>query len=237
MVDTPFEATHTPLQLWFYAIYLFTTSRHGVSAKELERQLGVTYKTAWRMGHEIRKHMAAVDGDRKLKNVVEIDETVIGGYMAGSVPGRSGVNKTLLLGMLERDGDVITQVVPDAKRETLFPHIEEHVESGAEIHTDEHTAYKKLNRRYSHKTVNHRRKEYARDGVHVNGIESFWKIFKDSVRGTHMHVSRKHLMKYAKEFEFRHNNRNIAKTMFPRLVSEFLSEKGVKASAPSAQAS
>ncbi|MDZ4406084.1 IS1595 family transposase [Prosthecobacter sp.] len=233
-VGTPFEASHTPLQLWFYAIYLFTTSRHGVSAKELERQLGVTYKTAWRMGHEIRKHMADVDGDRILENIVEIDETVIGGRVAGGLPGCGEPNKTLLFGMMERDGDIITEVVSDAKRETLLPHIESNVASDATIHTDEHRSYRILKTRgFKHETVKHGAREYARGEIHVNGIESFWKIFKDSVRSTHMHVSRKHLKKYAKEFEFRHNNRHIPKEMFPRLVSEFLAVQP----SPSAQAS
>ena len=102
-VGTPFEASRTSLQLWFYAIYLFTQTRSGVSAKELQRQLGVTYKAAWRMGHEIRKHMAFVDGDDPLSGTVEVDETFIGGYRKGGVGGKG---KTVLLGMLDRDGDV-----------------------------------------------------------------------------------------------------------------------------------
>lgn len=234
MVDTPFESTHTPLQLWFYAIYLFTTSRHGVSAKELERQLGVTYKTAWRMGHEIRKHMAAVDGDPVLENVVEIDETLVGGARPGK-RGRGAAGKTILFGMMERDGDLVTEVVPNVQGQTLLPHIQDHVSKDATIHTDELTSYNLLKRRgfKKHKTVNHGAKEYARGDIHVNGVESFWKIFKDSVRSTHMHVSAKHLRKYAKEFEFRHNNRHISKQMFPRLVSEFLSAQA----SPSAKAS
>ena len=90
-VGTPFEQTRTPLQLWFYAIFLFTTTRHGVSAKELQRQLGVTYKTAWRMGHEIRKHMAQVDGNDPIGGIgktVQIDETLVGGRITGKGPGR-----------------------------------------------------------------------------------------------------------------------------------------------------
>src|SRR5271170_3298769 len=88
MLGTPFARTHVPLQKWFYAMYLFTTTRHGVPAKELQRQLGVSYPTAFRMGHEIRKYLGLVDGDDNLSGHVEIDETVIGGYRKGGKPGR-----------------------------------------------------------------------------------------------------------------------------------------------------
>ena len=132
-VGTPFERSRTSLQLWFYAIYMFiTTSRHGVAAKELERQLGVTYKAAWRMAKEIRKHMSFVDGDDPLSGTVEIDETIVGGRMKGIGAGRRIVgNKAMVLGMVQRDGDVQTVVVPDTKRKTLFPHIEKAVLKGS----------------------------------------------------------------------------------------------------------
>ena len=112
MVGTPFEKTHTPLQKWFYAMYLFTTTRHGVAAKELQRQLGVTYKTAWRMGHLIRKHMADTDGEWQLVGTVEVDETYVGGKRSGGKRGRGAPGKTVVFGMLERDGDVMAKVVP-----------------------------------------------------------------------------------------------------------------------------
>lgn len=121
-VGTPFEDTRTSLQMWFYAIYLFTTSRHGVSGKELQRQLGVTYKTAWRIGHQIRQHMAAVDGEEKLGGsvdiAVEIDETYVGGKSLGRGHKRKLDNKTIVMGMLERDGDLMTRIVPNTKKET-----------------------------------------------------------------------------------------------------------------------
>lgn len=140
-VGTPFENSRTSLQLWFYAIYLFTKTRSGVSAKELQRQLGVTYKAAWRMGHEIRKHMAEVDGNPPLSGDVEIDETYIGGYKEGGKRGRGADGKTILFGMLDRDGDVMTKVVPNVKRDTLQPIITANVEEGSTIHTDEFRAY------------------------------------------------------------------------------------------------
>src|SRR5262249_31337903 len=112
MAGTFFQDSRTPLQKWFYAIYLFTTTRHGVAAKELQRQLAVTYKTAWRMGHEIRKHMAKVDGDGPLGGVVEIDETMIGGRVKGQGTRALG-NKAVVIGMIERGGQIMTKVVPD----------------------------------------------------------------------------------------------------------------------------
>jgi transposase len=117
-VGTLFENTRTPLQLWFYAMFMFTTTRNGVSAKELQRQLGVTYKTAWRMGHKIREHMAAIDGDEPLSGTVQVDETYIGGYERNA---QGGKGKAVLMGMLENAGRVITEVVPDRKMKTLIP--------------------------------------------------------------------------------------------------------------------
>jgi len=116
-VGTPFEKSRTSLQLWFYAIYLLNRSRHDVPAKELERQLGVTYKTAWRMGREIRKHMSLVDGEVPLSGAVKIDETHVGGEVKNGKRGRSAENKTIVFGILERNGDVIARFVPDASRE------------------------------------------------------------------------------------------------------------------------
>jgi hypothetical protein len=135
MVGTPFERSHTPLQKWFYAMYLFTTSRHGVPAKELQRQLSVTYKTAWRMGHEIRKHMAKVDGDPPLTGHVEIDETYIGGRKPKikGFTGRGAKGKTVVMGILERDGEVFTKVIPSAGRKSLIPPIIERLRPGTRI--------------------------------------------------------------------------------------------------------
>ena len=146
MVGTPFEKSRTPLQKWFYAMYLFTTTRHGVSAKELQRQLGVTYKCAWRMGHEIRKYMAKVDGETPLGGAVEADETYVGGHRPGK-PGRGASGKTVVFGMLERGGDVMAHVVPNVSKRTLYPIITENIEPGSTVHTDEFGTYRALSRR------------------------------------------------------------------------------------------
>jgi transposase-like protein len=221
-VGTPFESSRTSLLSWFYAIYLFTTARHGVSAKELQRQIGITYKTAWRMGHEIRKHMAEVDGESALSGDVEIDETLVGGRHEGGKRGRGAEGKTIVFGMMERDGDVMTKVVDDVKSKTLMPLIEANVEQGSTVHTDELTSYRPLSRKgYHHQTVNHGAGEYVDGDCHVNGIENFWKQLKGGITSTHVHVSKKHLGKYAKEFEFRFNRRSNPKQMFPALLSRF----------------
>ena len=224
-VGTPFEQTRTPLQLWFYAIHLFTTTRHGVSAKELQRQLGVTYKTAWRMGHEIRKHMADVDGEAMIGGpgtAVEVDETMVGGVRKGK-RGRGAAGKTVVLGMMQRGGDVVTKVVPNVRRSTLQPLVEGTVAKGGEVHTDELASYEGLHTKgYVHKTVNHSAGEYVGfGGATVNGIENFWRHLKCSIQGTHVSVSPKHLGRYTKEFEYRFNRRERAASMLGELLSEF----------------
>jgi len=221
MEGTPFERTRTPLQKWFYAMYLFTTSRHGVPAKELQRQLGVTYKTAWRMGHELRKHMAIVDGDPPLGGHVEIDETLVGGRSKLGTR-KEPLNKTMVFGMAERDGDVMTRIVSGAGSKVLHPHILANVQQGSTISSVEWRGYVSIRRLgYRHETVNHAMNEYARGEVHTNTIEGFWSMLKRSIRGTHIHVSRKHLSKYLGEFEFRWNSRHAPETMFARLLMSF----------------
>ena len=222
MVGTPFAKSRTPLQKWFYAMFLFTTTRHGVPAKELQRQLGVTYKTAWRMGHEIRKFMADTDGERPLNGTVEVDETYVGGKRSGGKRGRGAPGKTVVFGMLERDGDVMAKVVPNVRKKTLHPIIKENVEKGSTVNSDELASYNGLdNAGFEHETVNHGAGEYVDGDCHVNGLEGFWARLKLSIRGTHVHVSRKHLQNYVKEFEYRYNRRKRPEKMFDELLAAF----------------
>lgn len=219
---TIFEDSRTSLQSWFYAMYLFSVTRHGVSAKELQRQLGVTYKCAWRMGHKIREYMGFVDGETPLSGTVEVDETYIGGIKKGGKRGRGAEGKTVLFGMLEKDGDIMTKVVENVRRGTLYPHIEENIEKGSTIHSDELRSYATLSKQgYNHETVNHGAGEYVKNDAHVNGLEGFWSQFKKSVNGTHIHISQKHLSKYAKEFEYRFNSRKHPEKMFFELLNSF----------------
>lgn len=225
-VGTLFENSRTPLVEWFYVIFKFTKTRHGVSAKEVERELGVTYKTAWRMCQMIRQHMAEVDGDDILGGEgehVEIDETVVGGYKRGGKRGRSGDNKTVVFGALQRGGEVFTKVVPDVRRATLLPIIQANVQPETNVHTDDLKSYEGLeNHGYYPKTVNHSAGEYVGfDGATVNAIENFWRHLKNGIRGTHIHVSSKYLETYAKEFEYRFNRRECPETMISELLSTF----------------
>lgn len=226
MAGTPFARSSTPLQKWFYAIYLFTTSRHGVPAKELQRQLSITYKTAWRMGHEIRKYMGKVDGDDGLSGHVEIDETYIGGTQKGRYgkPNPKTSNKTIVMGMLQRGGKIMTKVIPAAKKKNLVPFILQNVEKGSTINTDTLSSYWYLYKQgYTHRMLDHSQNEWVREGKHhTNSIESYWARLKNSIRGTHVHVSKKHMDKYLAEFEYRYNMRgDNAPLMFNQLLQSF----------------
>ena len=226
---TPFDRTRTPLRDWFHVMFLFTTSRNGVAAKEVERQIGVTYKTAWRMCHEIRKYMAIVDGDAPLGGLgrtVQLDETFIGGRRAtgNKKGGDPSVNKTTVFGLLEVGGEIITRVVENRRSGTLLPIIRATVKRPTIIHTDEHKAYGALPMLgYRHATVNHSREEYVcrTTGATVNALEGFWSQLKRGIFGTHIHVSAKHLPKYLGEFEFRHNRRHRPETMLSELMTAF----------------
>jgi transposase len=156
MVGSIFEKSSTPLQLWFYAIFLFTQTRHGVSAKELQRQFGVTYKTAWRMGSMIRKHMAGVDGEEPLGGngeAVEVDETFVGGERKGK-RGRGAAGKTIVIGMLERNGDLIAKVVPDGSAKSLAHTVARNVVAGTEVVADMRKSYDALEHKFELKRVN-----------------------------------------------------------------------------------
>lgn len=219
---TPFESTRTPLRDWFYVMFLFCASRNGVAAKEVERQLGVTYKTAWRMCNLIRKYMGYVDGDAPLGGpgkTVEADETFIGGRDLDGKPD----DKAVVLGMVERGGDVLTRHVLNRAEGNLLPHIVKFVKPGSRLHTDDWKGYRSLMERYGydHETVNHSEKEYVRGDVHTNTIEGFWSNVKRGIKGTYVHVSKKHLTSYLREFEYRHNLRRTPYLMFDCLLAAF----------------
>jgi transposase len=224
---TPFERTRTSLRDWFLVMFQFCASRNGVAAKEVERQLGVTYKTAWRMCHVIRKYMGAVDGENPIGGfgtIVEVDETYVGGVSRGGKRGRGAPGKTLVLGMVERGGDVVTKVVPNVRSATLKPVINAIVLPGGQVHSDELKSYNGLGLRgHRHMTVNHGAEQYvSTTGAAVNAMEGFWAALKRGINGTHIHVSQKHLPKYLVEFEYRHNIRHFPNLMIDRLMVSFV---------------
>jgi len=216
---TIFHKSSTKLTNWFFAMYLMTSTRHGVAAKELERQIGCTYKTAWRMAHELRKLMANADTNGKgpLSGHVEIDETLIGGKVKGHADMYA--NKTELFGMLERDGRLVAGPIPNRKAYVLERTIERNVTRGSTVSTDEWIGYQNLGPMgYTHGTVNHSKDEWV-DGIHhTNSIEGHWSQLKRSIKGTHVHVSKKHLWKYVSEFSYRRNHRHSHRAMFDLLV-------------------
>jgi transposase len=221
MAGTPFERSRTPLRTWFYVMFLFCATRNGLSAKEIQRQIGVTYKTAWRIGHEIRKYMGWVDGDRPLGGkrgpIVEVDKAFIGGK------DKAGEDdKHIVLGMIERKGDVVTRQVRSRRTQDVVPTIIEWVEPGTHVHTDKDKAFGDLDiHGYQHERVDHSKKEYVRGQVHTNTIEGFWANLKRGINGTYVWVSAKHLQKYLWEFEFRHNLRKEPWLMFQLLLQAF----------------
>src|SRR6185437_10041036 len=177
---TPFESTRTPLRDWFYVMFLFCASRNGVAAKEVQRQIGVTYKTAWRMCRLIRLYMGYADGDFTMGGpdggVVEIDETFIGG------PDKTPTgDKHVVLGMVERGGDVLTRAIPSRAKMFVMPPVRQYVVGGSRVATDEAPVYSVLEAFHDHKTVNHAQKEYVRGEVHTNTIESYWSMLKRGI--------------------------------------------------------
>jgi transposase-like protein len=221
---TVFEKTTTPLSYWFYAIYLMTATRNGVSAKELERQLGVTYKCAFRMAHKIRELMSKKNFNQ-LNGFVEIDETYVGGKFSGK-RGRGSENKEIVFGMLERCGDVKAIHVQNTKRKTLYPIIEENISKDSKLNSDEYPVYHKLNELgYDHRIINHSQEQYRFNDISTNSIEGFFSQLKRTINGTHIHVSKDYLQNYVDECAFRYNHRKSEKPMFDIAIQNVTNEK------------
>ena len=204
---TIFHDTHLPLWKWFLAVYLIVESKKGISANQLKRMIGVTYKTAWYLAHRIRDALNEVDA-QLLKGIIEVDETFVGGEVEGKGRGYKG-NKTVVVGALQRGGDICLKVVRGRDRETLHGFIRENVAGDVQaIYTDEWEAYKGIaDEDTEHETVKHRDKEWAKGDVHTNSMENVWSLLKRSIIGSFHHVSTKHLDAYLDELEFRFNNR------------------------------
>jgi len=220
---TPFDRTRTSLQDWFYVMFLFCTTRNGVAAKRVQREIGVTYKTAWRMCDQIRQYMTSLDSDDPMGGegeTVQIDETFIGGKGKQQTYHQT---KKLVIGMMENGGELVTRVVASTKKVDLLPQVRRFVLPGTEIHTDECSSYRSLHTRgYVHKKVNHRHEYVSADGTHINALEGFWGLLKRGINGTYISVSGKHLPKYLGEFEYRWNMRHTPHLMLDRLLHSFV---------------
>jgi transposase-like protein len=212
-VGTIFEDSPIPLEKWSAAAWLVGNCKNGISSCELGRHLGVTQKTAWFMLMRIRRAMRTGDF-RKLSGEVEVDESFIGGKArnmhaatrARKVTGTGGKDKTAVLGMVERGGDVRAFVVDNRRKKELQKHVREHVEAGSAIFTDQLLSYDGLESDYQHAIIDHA-VEYANGNVHTNTMENFWALLKRGLHGTYIAVEPFHLGRYIDEQAFRYNNR------------------------------
>jgi transposase-like protein len=205
-VGTLFEKSHLPLWKWFLAVYLMCESKKGISSKQLQRTLGVAYKTAWYLTHRIRDAMGD-DDQPLLKGIVEVDETLIGGRRKGYGSGYRE-NKAVVVGAVERGGEIRLKVLPNTRRGNIHGFISQHVGEAEAIFTDELASYKGIaSDKMRHESVEHSADEWVRGDVHTNTVESVWSLFKRSVVGSYHQLSLKHLPAYLDEIEFRFNNR------------------------------
>ena len=214
LANTIFHKSETPLTKWFYAIYLFSVGKNGVSAKEIERHLGVTYKTAWRMAKQIRFMMQ--QSDNPLSGIVEADETYIGGKRKLD---QKFSNKTAVVGIVEKKkgiGQVKAFTTQQANATVTLPFLRTNIATDSILHTDESRIYSRVKRDFTHKFVNHSKLEYVRSDIHTNTIEGFWGQLKRSLDGTYHCVSPKYLQLYVNEFVYRYNHRDVA--AFPVLM-------------------
>ena len=204
---TIFHDSHLPLWKWFLATYMMCESKKGVSANQIKRTISVSYKTAWYLCHRIRNAMA-VENPEPLDGIVEVDETLIGGVTQGMGHGYRG-NKSVVVGAVERDGDVVLDIIEHADRKTLHTFINDNVSPETEaIYTDKWPAYRGIATRDTrHETVNHLEDEWVRGDIHTNTVEGVWSLLKRSIAGSYHHVSKKHLDSYLEELEWRYNNR------------------------------
>jgi len=208
-VGTVFEDSRIPLSKWLLGLHLMASSKKGISAHQLHRNLGISYKAAWFMAHRMRYAMASGPLAELLKGVIEMDETYIGAKrVRGAKRGRPGPDspKTPVVALVERGGKVRAFPVERVTADTLGTSLKALARPDVTLMTDQLPAYGKM-RHGDHQTVNHATGEYVRGAVHTNTVEGFFSLLKRGINGTFHHVSKAHLHRYCAEFEFRYNNR------------------------------
>jgi transposase-like protein len=222
-VGTVFEDSHIPLSKWLLAIHLLASSKKGMSAHQLHRNLGISYKGAWFMAHRLRYAMAQGPLMGLMHGQVEVDETYVGGRKRGK-RGRPGIdsNKTPVVALVERgSGRVRALPVPRVTSENLKAVITEHVRRDAVLMTDEYQGYDQAGALMAdHQVVKHRNDEWARGEVSTNTVEGFFSILKRGINGVYHHVSRGHLARYCDEFSFRYENRKVSDGQRANLLVE-----------------
>jgi len=236
--DTIFHKSPTPLTTWFYAIYLMSSTRCGISAKQIQRETGVTYKTAWRMFNKIREMLSEniqIGGGH-----LEMDETYIGGKSSNKHLGKRGgygrdADKTSVFGMVERGGRVLAYVTPDVKTKTVLGIIHERVLDKTTVFTDEYPIYDGLRwmgKNLKHHRINHSQRVYVVGMTHTNTIEGFWSLIKRGIGGVYHSVSKKYLQSYLNEYSFRYNRRFDQQPMFTSFLYQV--RKALPAGSPDA---
>jgi transposase-like protein len=216
LAGTIFEKSTTSLKTWFYAMYLMGSTRCGISAKQIQRETGVTYKTAWRMFKQIRQLLSE---DLQLEgSTVEVDEMFHGGSRRTSSWRE---NKVPVVGMVERGGRVVARVASNVKKETLHGIVKQYVVPASIVFTDDFVSYDGLqNLGYTHRRIRHSERIYVSGDVHTNTIEGFWSTVKRGIGGVYHNVSAKYLQTYLNEYSFRYNRRHQGNMLFKRILEQ-----------------
>jgi transposase len=233
---TIFHKSSTSLKTWFHAIYLMASTRCGISAKQIERETGVTYKTAWRMFREIRTLLRG-DGE-PLSGSVEMDETYFGGKRKNGTgrPMRGDKTKTPVIGIVERKGRVVAKAAADVTGATMLGMIREYVLPESTVYTDEMRSYEGVdkvrgadgrNAGYRHRRINHSSKVYVMGDIHTNSVEGFWSLIKRGIGGVYHQVSQKFLQNYLDEYSFRYNHRHDVEPMFLTFLRQIAKAESV----------
>src|SRR6267378_2620534 len=232
MAGTIFEKSSTSLRTWFYAMYLMGSTRCGISAKQIQRETGVTYKTAWRMFRQIRS-LLSEDGLQLEGSTVEMDEMYHGGkrrHQGGQGRPSYGSHKVAVVGMAERStptrvGRVVARVAPNATKKTLHGLAKEYILPSSTVFTDDFVSYDGLqNLGYVHRRIRHSAKIYVSGDIHTQAIEGFWSLVKRGIGGVYHNVSAKYLQTYLDEYSFRYNRRDMGNQQF-RAILQKVSER------------